>query len=173
MIIIAATILITGVSVWLMRFYMRLTQDSAAHTLPYKLRQAVRYLPFLVFVTLCLLWMLTIFRGYLPELAEVAIGWSFLATLALQFLAIGLALFSEHCRAVATSSFEGKTARVLFIAAIFAMKMAWKAIRFFAKLSARSRSTSNGHGANRSPYGYHGYESYEERAQRKFGSGNF
>jgi|GEM_PF-3944864 len=143
-VIVAAMAVITGISYWLKRYYLRITQDSAEHTIPHKMRQIVKHPPLWVFIILSVIVMLSIFRGYLPNFVETVIASTLLVVLAFQVSTIVLALISEQSRAVASASFEGKAARYIVLAMSFLIVLSFKATFVFWRVLIGLIAEDNG-----------------------------
>ncbi|MDO8826014.1 hypothetical protein [Methylophaga sp.] len=163
-VIVAAMAVITGISYWLKRYYLRITQDSAEHTIPHKMRQIVKHPPLWVFIILSVIVMLSIFRGYLPNFVETVIASSLLVVLAFQVSTIVLALISEQSRAVASASFEGKAAKMLVTGLFFLVVLSFKLSFIFWKVVLGVAGKEGGaHMYNPSIYGW----SYTKNRERQ------
>lgn len=129
---------ITGVSAWLSKFILKITQNSDKQTIPYKTRRFAKLPPFAIFLLLCVVVVLAIVDA--PRF--IAFSWFvvFSSVVLIQLVSLSLALLSEQCRAVAISSFEGRAARLMMVVLSHAFKLTYKALMFILRNMKGSRA---------------------------------
>lgn len=154
------------VSVLMSRFYLSVTQEKGQDTWFAKLRAASFVLPFVALIG-SLAFLLTVgdlSRGLvLIPFAAAA------AALASQFVMVVAVFFDKDARRKALTGVEAKVLTTTLRATVALTVFTLKSIQFVLKLSAKGdRRRGMEDGAPR-PWGYHGYESYTEKAERIHG----
>ncbi|HBX60522.1 MULTISPECIES: hypothetical protein [unclassified Methylophaga] len=149
------------VSVWLSMLYFKVTRGADELTIPFKARGFVKYLP-IVTMLLTFVWSFLLHTEISRDLLK-GMAWFSVGLLILQVMLVLMTLLSVDCRQRARESVEGRVVHYLLIATVISASFAWKAFAWFLRLAASTRSARYNGG---SPYGYHGYESYEDKSRR-------
>jgi|GEM_PF-5175344 len=152
------------ISFWMWKLYSKVTSGADENTVPYKARRLAKTMP-LIGVCLTFVWSFLIgteiSREILKFMAFLSIG-----ILLFQLTLVLMTLFSVHCRENAKKTIEGRLVAVLISTIVLITPYLAKASLWFVRLAA---STKSSHDIPPEPYGYHGYESYEEKHRRIHG----
>lgn len=154
------------------RFYFHVTEGISSHKIPAKLRKpvsiALKLFMLLVVILIALVGVdaarIVRVYDYIPQSIVLIAAACFLFLVVAPFIA----LLSDYARERASVTNEAKIAWCLLVVSIVMAKFAFKALIGFAELIAQTKYSGDEEGT-RSPFGYHGYLSYEEDAKRKHG----
>lgn len=163
---------LTGYAFLSARFYFHVTKGISSHKIPAKLRKPVSItLKLLILLVVILIALFGVdaadiirVNSYFPQSIVLIAAACFLFLVVAPFIA----LLSDYARERASVTNEAKIAWFLLVVSIVMAKFVFKVLIEFAELMAQTKYSGNEEG-KRSPYGYHGYLSYEEDAKRASG----
>ena len=163
---------LTGYAFLSARFYFHVTKGISSHKIPAKLRKPVTItLKLLMLLVVTLIVLVGVdaagivrVNSYIPQFMVLIAAACFLFLVVAPFIA----LLSDYARERASVTNEAKIAWFLLVVSIVMAKFVFKVLIEFAELIAQTQYSGNEEGT-RSPFGYHGYLSYEEDAKRKHG----